>query len=408
MLARIQAEDPNVGARQFGIVDLVNAPLSFTGAQAGRAKKSVAGTVGDLVYAILGNVLANTLVIDECEAVLRTSGGDLAERVLAAMVAARELGGDGRCSCGLGSLGDCGIPTDFEKSAHIGFMIVARIGDADGSCVVGASCANGTYHLRIDVKRRDAVHGSPDPVDQMVARYAEWRAARSGRPDGLRSRVIAVDALPADGATETTVRIELVDLDGVRVPHGGATVEVLPESELVERIGPVADHGDGTYSATVRASTDHGVERLIVRASDELVRATLYPYPELRLDPAEGLHAGLDRLSASDPRPVPLVVNEPARPRAKFWLVTRLSGPQRIGPGPGAGASAWRGLVPGGAPFFPGPPGTLDAHGRGAAEFTASAAVLAPLVGATLEWTALVRGGGAPLETNTARVPIVP
>ena len=141
ILELIRDEDTTIASRQFGIVDFEHEPLSFTGRQAGRARKGVAGAVGDLAYAIQGNVLASERVIDECEAVLRASTGDTAQRVMSAMVRARELGGDGRCSCGVGSLGDCGDPPpDFEKSAHIAFLLVARIGDVDGTCVVGENC----------------------------------------------------------------------------------------------------------------------------------------------------------------------------------------------------------------------------------------------------------------------------
>src|SRR6185436_6146444 len=122
----------------FGIVDLTHPPVTYTGGQAGRAKKGVVGTVGDIVYAIQGNVLASENVITQCELTLREESGDLGQRVLAAMVRARELGGDGRCSCVPESLGDCGIPpAGFLKSGHVGFLLLARIGDADGGCALG-------------------------------------------------------------------------------------------------------------------------------------------------------------------------------------------------------------------------------------------------------------------------------
>ena len=40
------------------------------------------------------------------EQALRNSRGDTAQRVMAAMMVADQYGGDGRCSCGHGSLGD--------------------------------------------------------------------------------------------------------------------------------------------------------------------------------------------------------------------------------------------------------------------------------------------------------------
>lgn len=408
ILARIQAADPGVASRQFGIVDFTHAPLSFTGRSAGLARRSVAGAVDELVYAIQGNVLVNQEVVEECEAALRASSGDTAQRVMSAMVRARELGGDGRCSCGLGSLGNCGAPApDFEKSAHIGFLLVARMGDTDGSCLLGESCANGDYHLRLNVRGPNALPASPDPVDQLVERFAAWRAERRGRPDGLRSRLEAADALPADGASELAVRVVLVDLEGVALTHGGALLEVVSAegAPLHTQLGPVTDLGDGSYRFVLRAGTEPGLDRLAIRAQDELVRATLYPYLEVRSDPVQPLHVGLDRLSASNPEPVPFVVQVPARAGAKYWLFARLAGKLRR---PDFDPALLRQLVPGLAPFFPAPPGTLDEAGRATPRLVVPAGVLAPLIGLRLEWSARVFGQGAPLDTNAVGFQIVP
>lgn len=409
IMQRIRDEDASVAVRQIGIVDFAHAPLSFTGRMAGQARKSVAGTVDDLVYAIQGNIMVNEGVITECEAALRASSGDTAERVMTAMVRARELGGDGRCSCGVGSLGDCGQPApDFEKSAHIGYLIVARMGDVDGDCRVGASCVTGTYHLRLSIHGANALHDDPDPVDQLVERLAEWRAARVARPDGLRSRAVTVDALPADGLSERTVTVQLVDLEGRALTEGGATIVVTGAdgAPLLAQPGPVTDHGDGTYSFGLRAGTAPGLDRLAIRAQDELVRATLYPYLAVRSDPPAVLHAGLDRLSASAPRAVPFVVSEPSRPRAKFWLLARLSAPGKLGRDLPPGLLRF--LVPHEAPFFPAPPGTLDAGGRAEARLAVPPGALRALVGQRLEWTARIFGRGSPLESNAVGFEIVP
>jgi hypothetical protein len=285
IMLRIRAEDDQFRTRQIGIVDFRNPPLSFTGGRAGAAKLSLTGEVGELVYAVQGNVMVSEAVIEACALGLRESRGDTAQRVLAGMVRTRRLGGDGRCSCGVGSLGDCGEPEPgFEKSAHIGYLIVARMGDEDGGCAVGTSCAQGDYHLRLSIHGGNALHNDPDPVDQLVERYEEWRAARAGRPDGLLSQASSVDSLPADGTSERTVTIQLVDLEGSPLTTGGATITVAGAdgAPLLVTPGPVTDHGNGKYSFTVRAGTKPGLDRLAIRASDDLVRATLYPYLELQ------------------------------------------------------------------------------------------------------------------------------
>lgn len=411
ILTRIRAEDPGVATRQFGIVDFTNAPLSFTGRQAGAAKKSVSGEIDDLVYAIQGNILTAEVVIDECERVLRESVGDTPTRVLAAMVRARELGGDGRCSCGdSGSLGDCGVPDpdEFEKSAHCGFLIVGRAGDSDGTCAVGTSCVTGQYWLRLDVRGANALHAAPDPVDQLVERFAAWRLERVGRPDGIHSRAETVDSLPADGRTRRTVLVRLVDLEGQPLTLGGATLSVASADgvPLHAASGPVVDHGDGTYSFELTAGTTSGLDRLAIRAEDGLVAATLYPYPLVRSDPVARLHVGRDRLSAAAPAEVPFVVHEPTRARAKFWLLAELVHPKLRGPG--FRPEVLRGLLPAASPFFPAAPGQLDAEGRAEAAFTPAGAALRALIGWRLVFTARIAGLGPPLDSAPVTLPIVP
>lgn len=411
ILARIRAEDPGVATRQFGIVDFTHEPLSFTGRQAGPAKKSVAGELDGFVYAVQGNVLTDDLVIDECVRVLRESTGDTATRVLAAMVRARELGGDGRCSCGdSGSLGDCGVPApdEFEKSAHCGFLIVARIGDADGTCLLGESCANGRYWLRLNVRGTDALHAAPDPVDQLVERFAAWRAERVGRPDGLLSRAELADALPADGQSERTVRVRLVDPAGTPLAQGGATLSVTGAGGAALHVAPgaVTDHGDGTYSFPVRAGLTTGVDRLEVRVEDGLVSSVLFPFPELRSDAPARLHVGLDSLSAAAPREVPLALDEPTRPLAKYWILTELR--QSKLRGLGFRPELLRGLVPAVTPFFPASPGVLDAAGRGLASFRPLAPSLQALVGWRLAFRARIVGTGSPLDSAVVELPILP
>jgi hypothetical protein len=68
-----------------------------------------------------------------------------------------------------------------------------------------------------------------------------------------------VDLVPnhivADGQSKTTATVLVTDRDGIPVP--GETVE-LSSSDPAEAIGPVVDHEDGTYSASIRSSTAVG------------------------------------------------------------------------------------------------------------------------------------------------------
>ena len=121
-------------------------------AEAGRARGGVTGTIGDFEYAIQGNLLSGGAVVFACEEAFRTTKGDMTERLMAAMEAARAFGGDGRCSCPTGPAPSCGSPpASFEKSAHIAYMGVARIGDLDGTCSPFSGCASGSYYLNFNV-----------------------------------------------------------------------------------------------------------------------------------------------------------------------------------------------------------------------------------------------------------------
>ena len=66
--------------------------------------------IGDIVYAVQGNVLTGPAVITAAEQAIRTTPGDLAEKLMAAMEASRFFGGDGRCSCNGNSPTQCGAP----------------------------------------------------------------------------------------------------------------------------------------------------------------------------------------------------------------------------------------------------------------------------------------------------------
>jgi len=124
--------DPFFQQRQYGIVSVDGPPVTFTGTQASDAKHGVAGEVGALAYAIQGNVLAGDAVVTAAEQALLTTPGDLSQKVMAAMEAARAMGGDGRCSCGTPPDGCGAPPPNFTHSAWTAFVVLARPGDADG------------------------------------------------------------------------------------------------------------------------------------------------------------------------------------------------------------------------------------------------------------------------------------
>ncbi|MCC6406743.1 MAG: DUF1028 domain-containing protein [Planctomycetes bacterium] len=278
ILAALASTDPGHGGRQYGIVDLFHAPVTHTGIGVGFAKPSRVGSVGDLRYAIQGNVLTGDEVVIAAEYRLLTTEGDLSERVLAAMLAARLYGGDGRCSCNFAHPTQCGSPPpDFEKSAHSGFLVVARIGDTLGTCEKTLGCATGSYYLDLNMVGKFI---DPDPVRVLDGQYRAWRASMVGRVDQVHSDVRASKTtLVANGKDELVVTLTLADLERRRIPHGGHTVRIEPLNtpSPVTIVGALVDHGDGTYSFPIRAGTSSGVDTWRVIVTEQQKDVVLLP-----------------------------------------------------------------------------------------------------------------------------------
>ncbi len=404
----------NFQARQFGIVSLVGDPVTFSGRNTSAWVGGVSGRSGTLKYAIQGNVLTGMPVVIEAERAFLNTPGDLSQRLMAAMEAARAYGGDGRCSCQGGNPTACGSPPpSFAKSSHTAFVIVARLGDVDGLCDPSVGCSSGAYYLNLN--RRTGLQ-QEDPIFRLQSAYAAWRANLAGRPDHLLSRLGAsATSVPADGTSQVEFVVELVDVEGVPLGTGGAQVEVDTESGSEASLfpGPVTDRGDGTYAFTVTAGTRPGRERLVVTADDGVVRATLHPYPVLEVVPPPDLHLGLTSLSASAGGALPFVIHVPAHARRPYVLLASGSG---TAPG-----TSWGGLsVPlnpdalllsalasAGGPTLPGSVGLLDDAGRAEARFVAPPGLLLHLVGRRLDWAALLLGP-QPAVTSTIGCDVLP
>jgi uncharacterized Ntn-hydrolase superfamily protein len=395
--------------RQYGIVDFANPSVSFTGTSAGEAKEDFTGTAGTLKYSIQGNVLTGDAVTYACEAALLATPGDLGQRVMAAMEAARALGGDGRCSCSPSAPTSCGVPPPtFTKSAHNASIQLARMGDVAGPCVSSTGCSSGVYYLD-----RNVIGGAadPDPVLTLQALYDAWRAGLVGRPDHVRSTVETSAArLPADGLTSLEVTVHLVDLDGTPLASGGAALAIAPAggAPALTTVGPVTDHGDGSYSFAVTAGAVAGTETLAIVADDGVAAATLYPYLTLELDPASSFHAGHDAISVSAGATVPFTLDLGAAQAGVPYVV--LATATGTAPGLALPGGALLPLNPDpvtsttlvhpGPPLLPGSAGALDAAGRASAALAAPPGLLASAVGQHLDWAALTLG--APLGASVA------
>ncbi|MBK8976159.1 MAG: DUF1028 domain-containing protein [Planctomycetes bacterium] len=285
ILQLLAAQDPGHQTRQYGMVDVTGDALGFTGAQAGAWAGDRIGQVGDIVYAVQGNVLTGSAVLAAAELALFTTPGDMGQKLMAAMEAAASFGGDGRCSCSNGNPTGCGVPpAGFTKSAHIGFMIVSRPGDTDGTvCTANAGCATGRYYMRLNVAFQTVA--APDPVVQLRGLFDAWRLTQRGRPDHYASSFeIPSGTLPVDGTSTVVARVTLRDLDGVPLGSGGATVTVAndPTATATVGIGAIVDNGDGTYDVPLTAGTTPGRARLLVTVDDGTGPRQLVPATEVR------------------------------------------------------------------------------------------------------------------------------
>lgn len=285
ILVLLEMQDPDHQTRQYGIVDVQDRAATFTGSIAGAWAGGVIGQFGTITYAIQGNVLTGEPVILAAEdAVINTPGG-LPEKLMAGMEAARAMGGDGRCSCSPGDPTGCGSPPpNFQKSAHIGYMIVARPGDIEGNCNRNAGCASGDYFMNFNIAFANA--GDPDPVFQLRDLFDQWRKDLRGRPDGIKSTwQIDKTTLPPDGVSQATLTFEFLDWEGnpinlplqdVFVAHNFAT------SDLVTLIGPARDLGGGKYAVTITSRPmREGVDQYLITADDGIRPVQLTPAPEL-------------------------------------------------------------------------------------------------------------------------------
>jgi hypothetical protein len=402
-------------SKQYGVADLSPDAAGYTGPNTFAFQQDVHGTFGDYAYAIQGNILTGAPVIDATVQAVTLTQGSLAERLMAGMEAARSMGGDGRCSCSESAPTSCGSPpvNGFLKSAHIGFVMVSRAGDTDGTCN-GLGCATGDYWLDLNMPGKTAA--DPDPVLLLQAAFDDFQLAAQGHPDGVQSlAALDDDEVLGDGASTRQLTVALHDIDGAPIAHGGATLTVThaPGSAGLSHLGSVLDHGDGTYTLELVAGAGTGTDLLSVRADDGIMGATLFPYPalvhrEALLQPAAGLSASGGTLAFDLLGPTSAAGREAA-------LLLSASGTA-----PGV-------LLPGGLPlplnfdrlfalssqhFGPagvlaGSPVTLDATSHGSVEFVPPAGSLAPLVGQTL-WAAWATLRPADFASNAVSFPIEP
>ncbi len=308
ILDLLKATDPKLETHQYGIAELQGGAVTFTGSKTMAFTSGLTGKSGPMVYAIQGNVLTGEGVLLAAEEALVHTPGDLGQKLMAAMHAAKYFGGDGRCSCKTWDPTGCGSPPNKKakkenkwKSAHVAYMVIARIGDTDGTFGPSTGFANGSYYMDLNVVETTPI----DPVDMLQPLFEKFRSSLAGRADHILSqKTIYPSNIPADGKSEAELMIALVDIDDHLITHGGASITVTHDvqSAGASMIGPVVDHGDGTYSVTLTSSFTTGVDVFRIGVEGELSpvtqgRVTLYPFPTLEVT-APSLLADTEEVSA--------------------------------------------------------------------------------------------------------------
>jgi len=166
------SEDPDFERRQFGIVDLQGRCAGHSGSGNGEASLAVADSIpaAGIYFSVQGNILASDDVVHLAVAAFKDEAGTMADRVMAAMEAADEAGGDGRCTCESEPVLDH-VPCD-GKTSHVAYILVAEADDPEGE-----SFNDGDYSLYIDVTDQNIEAGeNANPVRTLRMRYDRWKA----------------------------------------------------------------------------------------------------------------------------------------------------------------------------------------------------------------------------------------
>lgn len=418
ILAALAAADPQHETRQYGIIDVTGGKVTFTGAATFDWAGGVTGSTGTIHYAIQGNILTGASVITAAEQAVINTPGDLAEKLMASMQAARLQGGDGRCSCSPAQPTACGAPpVSFTKSAHIGFMVVARMGDIDGTCVSPFNgCASGNYYMTLDVANQNAI--APDPVIQLQTLFNAWRGSWLGRPDhNLSTATADPTELRADGTTQSTVTVALRDWTGAPITTGGATVtpSLAGASTATVTFGPVTDNGNGTYTFTVTAGTNVGDALVRVTVDDGISPVLLSPATLIRQHDGP-LWADAGMVSVATGRTVTLDLDAgPAFAGRDYIVGGSLSGttpgmvasptltvPLNLDPFLVSTITSWKNST-----LLTNSAGLLDAVGRATTTINVAPGQAAPIAGSLTHW-AFATLNPTDIASNAVPIVIVP
>ena len=165
--------DPSIERRQLGMIDMQGRSIGFSGSENGAASTSVQSQVPgtQIFYSVQGNILASDLVVTNAAEAFEDEDRDILDKVMAAMEAADDAGGDRRCTYETEPVPDAACD---GRNAHVAYILAADRGNPEGE-----SFNDGDYHMYIDVTDENIEsHQNGNPVITLRMRYDAWREQR--------------------------------------------------------------------------------------------------------------------------------------------------------------------------------------------------------------------------------------
>jgi uncharacterized Ntn-hydrolase superfamily protein len=233
MVAHDAQGNPTI--RQYGVVDLTRrgASAAYTGVNCQNYKGHSTGPG----YSVQGNILLGQIIVDTITNVYLRTPGPLADRLMAALEAAKIVGADTRCA-------------PRNTSTESSFIKVVRIGD-------GAT----PYLLKIVP---DTPSGT-DPIDVLHVAFNAWKdSLRSVVDPFLSGLIIDRDTLVANGTSEAVLTIIPRNNSDTLLPAG---LTVLLGHTGGGVVSAVTDLGNGTYAATITSPLVAGMDTISARVA---------------------------------------------------------------------------------------------------------------------------------------------
>ena len=216
-LDRLLAADRSRNQRQVGIVDRAGKAATFTGPGCHTWAGGLAGTH----FAVQGNILARARVVEAIAARFETAKGELADRLVAALLAGQRAGGDRR------GQQSAAVLVVRERGGYAGFndrYLDLRVDD-DPHPIERLQEILELHHLYFGKPARESLV----LIDKKIARELQRIAKQAGHYRG-----------PITGAYDEATRHAVEDLIGVenledRWPFGSDQIDPVAFKFLQER-----------------------------------------------------------------------------------------------------------------------------------------------------------------------------